>query len=83
MRLKKVRSEYAPWLTGNLKTAMYHRDYLRKMAVKHNSPNSIMHVKDKGIKLIRTLKSLNLHIIKIILQIIRVILEKCGDTIIN
>ena len=62
---------------------MYHRDYLRKMAGKHNSPNSIMHVKDKEIKLIRTLKSLNLHIIKIILQIIRVILEKCGDTLIN
>ena len=39
MRLKKVRSEYAPWLTGNQKKAMYHRDYLRKMAVKHNSPN--------------------------------------------
>ena len=39
MRLKKVRSEYAPWLTGNLKKAMHHRDYLRKMAVKHNSPN--------------------------------------------
>jgi hypothetical protein len=37
-RLRKVRSEYAPWLTENLKKSMYHRDYLRKMAVKHNSP---------------------------------------------
>ena len=36
-RLRKVRSEYAPWLTESLKKSMYHRDYLRKMAVKHNS----------------------------------------------
>ena len=52
MRLKKVRSEYAHWLTGNLKKAMYHLDYLRRTAVKHNSPNlnyaympGILHVK--------------------------------------
>ena len=36
-RLRNVRSEYAPWLTESLKKSMYHRDYLRKMAVKHNS----------------------------------------------
>ena len=36
-RLRKLWSEYAPWLTESLKKSMYHRDYLRKMAVKHNS----------------------------------------------
>ena len=36
-RFRKVRSKYALWLTESLKKSMYHRDYLRKMAVKHNS----------------------------------------------
>ena len=35
-RIRKVRSEYAPWLTNNIKKNMYHRDYLKKMAIKHN-----------------------------------------------
>jgi hypothetical protein len=29
-RIRKVRSEYAPWLTSNIKKSMYHRDYLKK-----------------------------------------------------
>ena len=37
IRISKVRSEYAPWLTNNIKKNMYHRDYLKKMAIKHNS----------------------------------------------
>ena len=36
-RIRKVRSEYAPWLTSKIKKSMYHRDYLKKMAIKHNS----------------------------------------------
>ena len=36
-RIRKVRSEYAPWLTSNIKKNMYGRDYLKKMAIKHKS----------------------------------------------
>jgi hypothetical protein len=36
-RIRKVRSEYAPWLTSNIKKRVYHRDYLKKMTIKHNS----------------------------------------------
>lgn len=31
---RKVRSEYAPWLTDTIKRDMYHRDVLNKKAIK-------------------------------------------------
>ena len=36
-RLRKVRSEYAPWLNEQIKKAMNNRDYLKKKAVKTKS----------------------------------------------
>ena len=35
----KVRSEYAPWITENIKRHIYHRDFLKKKAVKTGSFN--------------------------------------------
>ena len=51
-RIRKVRSEYAPWLTSNIKKSMYHRDYLKKMAVKHIVILHIItkHLRHKGTK---------------------------------
>ena len=37
--IRKVRSEYAPWITENIKRHMYHRDFLEKKAVKTESSN--------------------------------------------
>ena len=36
---RKVRSEYAPWITENIKRHIYHRDFLKKKAVKTGSSN--------------------------------------------
>ncbi len=38
LRLRKVKSEYTAWLTNDIKNMSYHRDYLKKKAVSHNSP---------------------------------------------
>ena len=38
LRLRKVKSEYTPWLTNEIKSMSYHRDYLKKKAVSFNSP---------------------------------------------
>ena len=37
IRTRKVRGEYAPWLTKNIKKEMNQRDYLKRMAVKTKS----------------------------------------------
>ena len=34
---QKVRSEYTPWITNNIKKKMYHRDHLKEIAVKTGS----------------------------------------------
>ena len=34
-----MRSEYAPWITDTVKRSIYHRDFLRKTAVKTGSEN--------------------------------------------
>jgi hypothetical protein len=36
-RTKKVRSEYAPWITENIKQTMRRRDFLKKKAIKTGS----------------------------------------------
>ncbi len=38
LRLRKVKSEYTPWLTNDIKNMSYHKDYLKKIAVSLNSP---------------------------------------------
>ena len=38
LRLRKVKSEYTPWLTNEIKNISYHRDFLKKKAVSLNSP---------------------------------------------
>ena len=35
--IRRVRSEHVPWLTSEIKTKMYHRDFLKKKAVKTGS----------------------------------------------
>ena len=34
---RKVRSEYAPWITDTIKKSIYHRDFLKRKAVKTGS----------------------------------------------
>ena len=36
---RKVKSEYAPWITETIKRNIYHRDFLKKKAVKTGSSN--------------------------------------------
>ena len=38
---RKVKSEYTPWMTNNIKKQIYHRDFLKKKAIKtgHGSEN--------------------------------------------
>ena len=38
LRLRKVKSEYKPWLSNEIKNLSYRRDYLKKKAVSLNSP---------------------------------------------
>ena len=33
LKTRKVRSEYPPWLSSNVKREMNHRDYLKRRAV--------------------------------------------------
>jgi hypothetical protein len=35
--IRRVRSEHVPWLTSEIKTKMYHRDFLKKKAIKTGS----------------------------------------------
>ena len=34
---RKVKSEYNPWMTNEIKNMSYHRDFLKRKAIKHNS----------------------------------------------
>ena len=36
---RKVKSEYTPWMTNNIKKQIYHRDFLKKKAIKTGSEN--------------------------------------------
>ena len=36
---RKVKSEYTPWMTNNMKKQIYHRDFLKKKAIKTGSEN--------------------------------------------
>ena len=35
--IRKVRSEYAPWITNHIKRMIFHRDFLKKKAIKTES----------------------------------------------
>ena len=35
--IRRVRSEYAPWLTSDIKNKIYNRDFLKKKAIKTGS----------------------------------------------
>ena len=37
IRRKKIKSEYKQWLTNEIRSMSYHRDYLEKQAIRHNS----------------------------------------------
>ena len=37
LKTRKVKSEYNPWMTNEIKSLSYHRDFLKKKAIKHNS----------------------------------------------
>ena len=39
IRQRRVRSEYKPWLTNEIKQMSYHRDYLKKQSIKLRSTN--------------------------------------------
>ena len=39
IRQRRVRSEYKPWLTNEIKQMSYHRDYLKKQSIKLRSAN--------------------------------------------
>ena len=36
---RKVKSEYTPWMTNNIKKQIYHRDFLKKKAINTGSEN--------------------------------------------
>ena len=36
---RKVKNEYSPWITHKIKKRIYHRDFLKKKAVKTGSEN--------------------------------------------
>ena len=36
---RKVKSEYTPWITNNIKKQIYHRDFLKKKAINTGSEN--------------------------------------------
>ena len=36
---RKVKSEYTPWMTNNIKKQIHHRDFLKKKAIKTGSEN--------------------------------------------
>ena len=36
---RKVKSEYTPWMTKNIKKQIYHRDFLKKKTIKTGSEN--------------------------------------------
>ena len=38
---RKVKSEYTPWMTNNIKKQIYHRDFLKKKAIKTGSENML------------------------------------------
>ena len=37
LKTRKVKSEYNSWMTNEIKSLSYHRDFLKKKAIKHNS----------------------------------------------
>ena len=37
VKQRRIRSEYKPWLTDQIKKLSYHRDYLKKQAIKFGS----------------------------------------------
>ena len=37
LRLRRVKSEYSPWMNNEIKKLSHHRDYLKKKAVRLNS----------------------------------------------
>ena len=44
---RKVKSEYTPWMTNNIKKQIYHRDFLKKKAIKTGSENMFVDIKIK------------------------------------
>ena len=48
LRLRKVKSEYTPWLTNEIKNTSYHRDFLKKKAV--SLQRTTKHIKNAEMK---------------------------------
>ena len=44
---RKVKSEYTPWMTNNIKKQIYHQDFLKKKAIKTGSENMFVAYKIK------------------------------------
>ena len=43
---RKVKSEYTPWMTNNIKKQIYHRDFLKKKGIKTGSENMFVAYKE-------------------------------------
>jgi mRNA-degrading endonuclease YafQ of YafQ-DinJ toxin-antitoxin module len=59
-RTRKVRNEHCPWLNNEIKKISYHRDYLKKKAVRLNSTaytEAYKRCKNQVTKLIRDAKA--------------------------
>lgn len=59
VKQRRVKSEYKPWLTKEIKTLSYHRDYLKRKAIRLGSSNyneAYKKCKNKLNKLIKTTK---------------------------
>ncbi len=38
LKRRKVKSEYKSWMTSEIRSLSHHRDYLKRKAIRHNSP---------------------------------------------
>ena len=80
---KKVRSEYAPWITNNIREVMKQRDFLKKKAVKTGSKQFHDAYKRTRNDLNRLIKKTKATYFRNTLNGCEKIPKKCGKRLIN
>lgn len=74
-----MRSEYAPWLTTNIKKSMNQRDYLKKKAIKTKSPVFHQAYKESRNMTNKTIKRAKSQYFYKTLTKTDITLKKCGS----
>ncbi|CAB4029774.1 Hypothetical predicted protein [Paramuricea clavata] len=67
---RKVKSEYTPWMTNNIKKQIYHRDFLKKKAINTGSENTFVAYKRARNALNKLIKDTKGNYFDLILQIV-------------